>query len=83
MYLKGLHTQDQRLLQASTTSFYVLISLASYTVFGQTIEEDILKNINPAAMQSLLGPMQVGSGFGNLENTVQLSERIQLLTKGG
>ena len=47
------------ILQVSATSFYILVSLASYTIFGEDIEEDILKNINPSAMQQLLGPIQV------------------------
>ena len=46
-------------LQSAATCFYILISAASYTVFGEGIEEDILKNIHPVSMQPLLGTTQV------------------------
>ena len=46
--------------QSAASCFYILISAASYTVFGEGIEEDILKNIHPVSMQPLLGTTQVG-----------------------
>eukprot|EP00798_Chlamydomonas_sp_ICE-L_P018525 gene18525-25032_t len=39
------------------TSFYLFISYASYTVFGDGIEEDILKNLCVPSLTPLVGPV--------------------------
>ncbi|GAX83829.1 hypothetical protein CEUSTIGMA_g11253.t1 [Chlamydomonas eustigma] len=64
---------------ALTTFFYILMAIASYTVFGEAIEEDILKNINPATLQDIVGPVHARL----ISYTVRIAYVISLLGSTG